>query len=532
MRVLVSIASFVLACTLVYGGDRKALLIANWEYDKHPIPFVKPVADQVGMALVEAGFEVTRLNNVSKTFRQDIESFVRTVPTGGICLFYFAGYGSAYDKKVGRTVVKEDGSKEKVYDYESSNAIWGTEGDRSFDLDDLARPIRERSPARLNLIFLDCAQACPLPKCTAPLGVLDPGKFSGSLICCAMPPGRVLPPGEPSTLASALAEGLALKDLPLGELLGEVAERASKLTAGKQTLWHRFGMERDRRMTVVPTNPVPIATSKQPPKNPRSGDEWINHTGMRFCWCPPGSFTMGLADASMPDTRDAKQVSVTISKGFWMSKYETTLADYRRVRGRDPSVRSEFRQGNRPIHTFSAWSARDFGPKLLGKFEEKAGSLPSGWEYRLPTEAEWEYACRAGSELEFGFSPRGRGLDRYGNFADGALHREDESFHWADLESNDGAGAGPAPVGGYLPNAWGLHDMHGNVSESVIGDYEPVLKGGRDPIFKAEKDSLAIFRGGAWCSSSSNCRSGFRQSISPKEGPEFLGFRMILAPKK
>jgi len=172
--------------------------------------------------------------------------------------------------------------------------------------------------------------------------------------------------------------------------------------------------------------------------------------------------------------------------------------------------------------------------KMIAGVEEKAGRIPSGWEYRLPTEAEWEYACRAGSTSKYSFGDSKSDLDRFANYADASLHRFDDSFYYCDLSGDDGVGKRPAAIGSYEPNAWGIHDMHGNVSELCRDGYESTLPGGTDPKADGRKGTI-VHRGGAWCSTPEYCLAGFRHFTvnSHNNGHvSHIGLRMVLARKK
>ena len=541
MRAKFLISLLALLPTLVLcAADKTALLIANSDYGEHPLPEAKANVGKLAKVLEQAGFTVTVKENIEKGshIRKELETYATTCPNGGVSLLYFCGYGSGFDRKMARTIEKPDGTKEKEWYTEPDSGIWGIADNTPCRIEDLIREFRMRSHARLNLLVLDCAYKYPKARESQQgLLAIDPKTWPGGMVCFAAPPEKTLPAGTPSLLAESLSRHLLVKERPLGEAMEAVRAEVATKSGGKQEIWTGFSLPKDASAYLTSSRKRKIATTKLPPGNPKPGDEWINSLGMVFCWCPPGKFRMGIAGAPTPQTSDASPVDVVISKGFWISKYELTLGDYGRARKRNPEGREMVAlvHANQPITGIKGPSALKFGSGTLEPMEKKAGCLPTGWGYRLPTEAEWEYACRAGSTSRFSFGDSARELHRYANYADLSLHQEDGSFHYSDLTANDGTGRRPAPIGSYLPNAWGIHDMHGNVSEFVQDQYLTQLPGGNDPLGDVEKRSNIVIRGGTWCSLATYCWSGFRLScnFSNNEGhSDFRGMRVVLARKK
>ena len=247
--------------------------------------------------------------------------------------------------------------------------------------------------------------------------------------------------------------------------------------------------------------------------------------GILLCWCPPGKFIMG-SPRSEPERRPGEdQVEATLTQGFWMAKYEATQGDWKRVMGPLPGeLTAELPAGDDfPIGNVNFAEAEAFCVKLT-ELAHHAGSLPPNWEFRLPTEAQWEYACRAGTTTATSFGNQ--------------LSSKQANFSGKPF---NGAEPGPAirratTVGSYPANAWGLHDMHGNSCEWCRDWYHAKLPGGCDPdLYNAKATALKnrtgdysrARRGGTWCDDGWPNRSAFRQRFEPERRYDHMGFRIL-----
>lgn len=219
---------------------------------------------------------------------------------------------------------------------------------------------------------------------------------------------------------------------------------------------------------------------------------------------PAGSFVMGSTEGI---GNELPAHAVHISRPFWMCRHEVTQAEFQARLSRNPS---SFSGSNRPVEQVTWHDAVSFCT-ALNLMAISLGQLPAGYVYRLPTEAEWEYCCRAGTT---------------------------GAFHFGASTTCSLANAGPACVGltrdvaTYPANAWGLHDMHGNVSEWCLDswDFSNNYPSGAvtDPYGTSGADR--VIRGGSWLNPADYSRSAFRDGTTPASASSNLGFRVVLAP--
>jgi formylglycine-generating enzyme required for sulfatase activity len=240
-------------------------------------------------------------------------------------------------------------------------------------------------------------------------------------------------------------------------------------------------------------------------------------------WIRSGTFTMGSpASEAERDDWEGPLTEVTISRGFWTGRFEVTQQEYLDVVGTNPSLSPGT---NRPVEVVN-WSDATNYCGLVTERERVAGRLPTGYEYRLPTEAEWEYSCRAGTTTAFYFGPALR--SGMANF-DGRFEYEAST---GTIANPTGTYLGQTTVvGSYAPNAWGLYDMHGNVWEWCLDWWGDSLPGGSvtDPRGPATGE-LRVLRGGCWFYFAKICRSADRFKGNPAGKSELGGFRVVLAP--
>ena len=227
---------------------------------------------------------------------------------------------------------------------------------------------------------------------------------------------------------------------------------------------------------------------------------------MVFCYCPPGKFVMGSPESEANRSTTEAQANVKLSQGFWVAQTECTQKQWDSLMTWNSA---EEKGDDLPIENVAPRSAWDFVVNL-----RKRVFLPDGWDFYLPTEAQWEYACRAGTTTAWCCGDDATALTDYACF----------STIWPPSKT-----AKAKKVASFRANPWGIYDMHGNVTEYVSDetmDLEPA-PGGVDPL--ADTGPLTVIRGGDASSLAIHCRSASR-SKDTMSGNHLAGLRIVLSP--
>lgn len=238
--------------------------------------------------------------------------------------------------------------------------------------------------------------------------------------------------------------------------------------------------------------------------------EFVNSIGMKFVYIQPGTFMMGSPSSEPKRNKDENQHRVTLTKGFYMGATEVTQGQWREIMGNNPS---NFKGDNLPVEHVS-WN---YCQEFIRKLNRQEGTD----KYRLPTEAEWEYACRAGTTTPF---------------STGSCISTDQANYNGNYPMQ-GCSKGiyrkkSIDVASFSPNAWGLYDMHGNVQEWCEDWYNKNYTSGHvtDPEGPSS-GSYRVLRGGSWCHLfEKSIRSAYRNSLYPDDGGgSYFGFRVVRA---
>ena len=270
---------------------------------------------------------------------------------------------------------------------------------------------------------------------------------------------------------------------------------------------------------VIVLTAVGTACSRAPVEPSGERRLLTNSIGMKLAHIEPGEFLMGSPKTDEDRVADEEpQHRVRITEPFHIGVYEVTQEEYQRVMGANPSF---FCKGGRgqgevqgldtrrfPVESVSQECALEFCRKLSELPEEKA----AGRVYRLPTEAEWEYACRAGSTTRYSFGDGSAGLGDYAWFRGNSENKTH-------------------PVGQKEPNGWGLHDMHGNVWEWCADRYgvDYYKQSAPDDPTGPRSGAAGVLRGGCWYDEAPDCRSAARGSDDPGDRILDNGFRVVCA---
>ena len=260
-----------------------------------------------------------------------------------------------------------------------------------------------------------------------------------------------------------------------------------------------------------PKNIVPASWEDKENTGPRCGDrKTLTLPGgatMTMIYVAPGSFMMGSPETEEGRDDDETQHHVTLTKGYWLGETEVTQAQWESVMGSNPS---RFKGASRPVEKVSWEDCQEFIAKVNREARRQFGG-----DVRLPTEAEWEYACRAGTQTAYswGNSLNGDKANCDGNYPYGTTIKGTYKRETVNVCS-------------YSPNVWGFYDMHGNVYEWCQDWYGKYPSGAvTDPTGSASGDNR-VLRGGSWVSFARYCRSADRISSGPGSSGNYFGFRL------
>ena len=490
----------------VSAAERVALVVGNNSY-VHGSPLKNCVNDArtVAEGLRGCGFEVTLVEDGGlQDLEGKVREFKRAATGAKAAWFYYAGHGA----EVAGTnyLIPVDAKVEEEFEVKH----------KTLPLDQVLGAM-DGSGAPLKVVVLDCCRDNPFGRGwsrSGSQGLAQVGSTpKGTIIAYATAPGQVASDGngKNSPYTSALVLALAKPGLEIDAVFRETGRAVQEFTDNKQSPWLNISFYGSFVVRLggpgMPVAPAPPMAEVSPLDRGEAGKSMEmklpGGVPVTFQYCPPGEFTMGSPKTEEGRLDSENQVPVRISKGFWMARTECTQAQWRAVMGSDPS---KFKGDDLPVENVSWGDVQEF----MGKLND-AGGLREGWKWSLPTEAQWEYACRAGTTTVFSF----------GN----SLTSRQANFGW---KYGDSVGeTNTSRVGSYAANEWGLYDMHGSVWECCTDWYAKGLQGGADP--KGPLSGLSrVVRGGSWSYDAISCRAAFRFRYVPGLRTFDLGFRPAL----
>lgn len=482
----------------LWAEERVALVIGNSDYQvasklKNPTNDAAAMADALG----QLGFKVARKTNVTITdFEKAVGDFGRSLGKGDVALFFFAGHGLQVkgenfllptevdlteEAQVARTCYKVDGVLDAM----------------------------ESAQAGLKIVILDSCRDNPLPRSFARSskhGLAEiKNRPRGTIIAFSTAPGQTAQDGKgrnsPYTkhlvaeLTRRPAAGLELRDVFFDASAAVLDESGQEPWLNIDATIRKYYLWRDD------------ATSP-------SAKSFTNGFGMEMLFVPSGKFTMGSPASEKGRQANEDQVDVTLTKSYFLGQTEVTQGQWRSVMGTEPWKGKDFvKEFAGCAATYVSW---DDAQEFCKKLSEKEGK-----RYRLPSEAEWEYACRGGTTTAYSYGGEATNLEDYAWFSKNAQVIGNRFAH---------------EVGRKKANPFGLHDMHGNLREWCADMYNSQLAGGRDPlatsgptVVDATNGSFRAYRGGCWLSSSESCRSAYREREESWLRSHLFGFRVALS---
>ncbi len=483
----------------VFAEGRYALVVGNGAYKVDPLKQAVGDAKAVKTRLEALGFDVVyRENLAEKNIEATLKTFQEKLKPDSVALFYYTGHAmqayatnyliSPFDRKI-KTLTSIP--------------------QRSINLNQVVKMMEEAGTS-LNIILMDASRRAPVTRNIhrGNHGLARMIVSPTTIISFADKPGEFAA-DDHRQKHGAYAKGLLTlldhQDTPLGRGLEEFHNQLKAASNGKNEPWLTGATDTD--FVFNPKKQFTGRIKKQPEmvNPPKHGDTVVEPlVDMEFVYIKKGDFMMGSPETELHRYRDEELHRVEIEKGFWMAKHEVTFDQFRlfyETTSNTKPVDNHWGEGKRPVIMINWYQASAYANWLSGQ---------TGKHYRLPTEAEWEYAARAGTTTAFSFGDDENGFDDY------AWNGENSDYK-------------TQPVGLKKPNPWGLYDMHGNVWEWTSSLYVQEFDGHEkiDSSLDIGYDDRAA-RGGAWYFPPKGMRSADRRLYHPKQKLTFMGFRLVL----
>jgi formylglycine-generating enzyme required for sulfatase activity len=513
---------------------RTALVIGNGAYERSPLR--NPVHDARAMAdvLRTLGFDVAAREDLNeKEMKLAIRAFGQSLLKGGVGLFYFAGHGVQVNGRNYLIPVGAAIDHERQVEYEGVDV-------------GLVLAEMEYAKNRMNIVILDACRDNPFARGfrSGAKGLAAVDAPSGTLIAYATAPGAVASDGqgENGLYTGELVKVMEVPGLKIEDVFKQVRTAVKQATEGRQIPWESSSLEGDFYFvppmnggSAMEASPAEREAAVTPAGAVKSGEgrgrpakTWKEPvTGMEFIHVPGGCFVMGSADTERDRDPDESPLHQVCVDAFWLSRSEVSNGQYRQFQpGHDSrDYRGVSLNGDSQPAVFVSWlEAKAF----LKWLKERNGGQ---YTFRLPTEAEWEYACRALSEASRYW---GEDADRaclYENVADRLAQKQ---WSWTDTHQCDDGYAATAPVGTFQANGFGLHDMLGNVAEWCEDVYQSdgyTSHAASNPLLEAGgSDAHRVIRGGFWSGQPAQVRCAARRGGLPGGRNDDLGLRVVRQP--
>ncbi|GHU08260.1 hypothetical protein FACS1894151_03870 [Spirochaetia bacterium] len=519
----------------VQAQQKYALVIGNGAYTSIA-RLNNPVNDANDMtaALESLGFQVDKILNGNLDQMENAVVRLKnrlSASTGSYGFFFYAGHGvqsngENYLIPVDANIASESFLRTKAMQMQAV-------------LDEL-----NQAANSLNIVVLDACRDNPFSWArggTRGLQVVG-RQPADSIIVYATSSGSVAQDGtgRNGLFTEQLLRNLKTPGLEVTEMFRRTGADVSRVSDRKQipAIYNQFFgtvyLNGTSAPVVTPgpvTAPAPTVQSAAPPQQSAQSANMVRING--------GRFTMGSPSSEANRQSNEVQHQVTVSS-FYIGKYEVTQREYQAVMGTNPSG---FKGDNLPVEQVTWFDAIEYCIKRsrsegLTPAYTMTGRTPAAgypitaatvsWNrnangYRLPTEAEWEYACRAGTTTAFNSGNNAESLAGKANVAD--LTAKEVNPDWTIVNIRDGY-VNTAPVGSFAPNTWGLYDMHGNVWEWCWDWYGNYSSGSQTDPAGASSGTFRVWRGGSWFNYGQGLRSAFRNYFTPSYRRDYLGFRV------